>query len=360
MTTIIDELDEALICTQIIDITHDVKSFTLETVEPHQLRFDAGQYLTIRVEIDGAEVERCYTISSPPTRPGALTITVKRVPGGPVSNWLHANLTVGDKLHVSGPLGLFSMVHHRAPKYLFLSAGSGITPLMSMTRTLHDQCDPADLIFVHNARTPRDIIFRDELEDIAARPGVQVHAICEANSPTEEWTGIFGRLTFANIARDRPGSDGAGDIRLRTTAIHECGPGRTRFRGSGPAALPRGELRPRDIEPSIASTPTGNVDRITGPRIRDRIQTQRNNFCVPHRRNHSERGPAQRPEPAIVVHRGCVRHMQVHGCIRYGRHGTRRRDPPTRNRREQDPHLLRHAPAGPRHRRITDMDYPAG
>ena len=216
MTTIIDELDEALICTQIIDVTHDVKSFTLETVEPQQLRFDAGQYLTIRVEIDGAEVERCYTISSPPTRPGALTITVKRVPGGPVSNWLHAHLTVGDKLHVSGPLGLFSMVHHRAPNYLFLSAGSGITPLMSMTRTLHDQCDPADLIFVQNARTPRDIIFRDELDDIAARPGVQVHAICEANSPTEEWTGTFGRLTLPTLLEIAPD--------LTEREIFVCGP----------------------------------------------------------------------------------------------------------------------------------------
>ena len=57
---------------------------------------------------------------------------------------------MGDKLHVSGPLEQFSMVHHRSPKYLYLSAGSGITPVMSMTRTLHGQCDPADLIFVHN------------------------------------------------------------------------------------------------------------------------------------------------------------------------------------------------------------------
>jgi NADPH-dependent ferric siderophore reductase len=115
MTTFIEELDEALICTHISDVTHDVKSFSLETVEPQQLRFDAGQHLTIRVEVDGAEVERCYTISSPPTRPGALSITVKRVPGGPVSNWLHDNLTVGDKLNVSGPLGRFSMVHSAIP-----------------------------------------------------------------------------------------------------------------------------------------------------------------------------------------------------------------------------------------------------
>jgi glycine betaine catabolism B len=216
MTTVIEDLDEALICTQISDVTHDVKSFTLETVQPQQLRFDPGQYLTIRIEIDGAEAERCYTISSPPTRPRALTITVKRVPGGPVSNWLHDNLGMGGKLHVSGPLGRFSMVHHRAPKYLFLSAGSGITPLMSMTRTLHDQCDPADLIFIHNARTPRDIIFRDELDDISARPGVQVHAICEADSPTEEWTGISGRLTLATLLEMSPD--------LTDREIFVCGP----------------------------------------------------------------------------------------------------------------------------------------
>jgi glycine betaine catabolism B len=216
MMTFIDDLDEALICTDVSDVTHDVKSFTLETVESQQLRFDAGQYLTIRVDIDGAEVERCYTISSPPTRPGALTITVKRVPGGPVSNWLHDTLTVGDKLHVSGPLGRFSMVHHRAEKYLFLSAGSGITPLMSMTRTLRDQDDPADLIFVHNARTPRDIIFRDELDDIAARPNMRVHAICEADSSTEEWTGISGRLSLPTLLAITPD--------LTNREIFVCGP----------------------------------------------------------------------------------------------------------------------------------------
>lgn len=72
---------------------------------------------------------------------------------------------------------------------------------MSMTRTLHGQCDPADLIFVHNAGPPQDIIFRDDLDDIAARPDVQVHVIGEANSPTEEWTGTFGRLTLPKLLK---------------------------------------------------------------------------------------------------------------------------------------------------------------
>src|SRR5699024_10102077 len=130
------ELDEQLVCTEIIDVTHDVKSFVLATTDDMGagevgLAFDPGQYLTVTVTVDGEEVQRCYTIASPPTRPGPVTITVQRVPGGPVSNWLHDHLRVGEVIRAAGPHGQFSLANHPASKYLFLSAGSGITPLMS-------------------------------------------------------------------------------------------------------------------------------------------------------------------------------------------------------------------------------------
>lgn len=215
VTPTVEEIDEQLVCTQILDLTHDVKSFVLEPVEAQFVRFDPGQYLTVTVEVGGAELERCYTISSPPTRPG-VTITVKRVPGGPVSNRLHDALAVGDTLRVAGPLGRFSTTHHPAAKYLFLSAGSGITPLMSMTRTLHDRGEPTDLVFLHSARTPRDIIFRDELEIVASRRGVYVHAICEADSATERWSGPSGRLTLPMLLDLTPD--------LHDREIFVCGP----------------------------------------------------------------------------------------------------------------------------------------
>lgn len=211
-----DGIDERVTCTRVEDVTHDVKSFVLTRPGGASLSFDAGQYLTVTVEVDGHEVQRCYTISSSPTRPEELTITVKRVPGGPVSSWLHDRLGVGDSLWVSGPYGRFTLTGHSASKVLLLSAGSGITPLMSMTRMLHDLGRPADVVFVHSARTPADIVFRRELAAVAARPGFAVAAVCEEDSPDERWEGPTGRLSLRTLLRLAPD--------LRDREVFTCGP----------------------------------------------------------------------------------------------------------------------------------------
>lgn len=210
----IDEIAQPLRCTQIEAITHDVKSFTFALPQP--LRFQAGQYVTLSVDIDGLPTERCYTISSPPTRAHTLTITVKRVPGGPVSNWLHDHVAVGDQIAVRGPLGQFSASNHPAPRYLFLSAGSGITPLMSMVRDMYDRTEPTDVVFVHSARTPRDIIFRQELDSMAYEPFLSVVAVCEDDSPDERWHGARGRLTLPLLLQLAPD--------LYEREILTCGP----------------------------------------------------------------------------------------------------------------------------------------
>ena len=190
-----EEMDGVLTCAQIRTVTHDVKSFVFRRPGGAALRFAPGQYLAFTVDLGGKSVERCYTISSSPALQGLLSITVKRVPGGPVSNWLHDRLGVGDEVRATGPFGEFSNVYHPARKYLFLSAGSGITPLMSMTRALHESTHPADVVFVHSARTPDDIIFRSELEALAERAGMSVTVVCEADSPGERWPGARGRLS---------------------------------------------------------------------------------------------------------------------------------------------------------------------
>src|SRR5262249_7773361 len=144
------EFDDRLVCRQVRAETHDVKTFVFSAPTPHRFHFQPRQFLTFAMEIDGATVQRCYTISSPPTRPHLLSITVKRQPGGLVSSWLHHCMRPGIALSAVGPLGVFTMLAHPAPKYLFLSAGSGVTPLMSMVRTLHDLAAPSDVVFVHN------------------------------------------------------------------------------------------------------------------------------------------------------------------------------------------------------------------
>ncbi|MFE9388620.1 2Fe-2S iron-sulfur cluster-binding protein [Streptomyces sp. NPDC006784] len=188
--------DHVLVCKQVHDVTHDTKTFAFEPAGPGLFRHDPGQYLAFTFQIDGREFSRCYTLSSPPSRPHLAAITVKRVPGGQVSNWLHDVLAPGAVVRARGPMGRFSTARHPASAYLFLSGGSGVTPLMSMTRTLYDLASPADVVFVHSARTPGDIPFRQELALMAATaPALRVAHVCEDAGRTERWHGHRGRLS---------------------------------------------------------------------------------------------------------------------------------------------------------------------
>jgi glycine betaine monooxygenase B len=212
-----DAEQSVLVCRKVLDITHDVKSFLFAAPEGRVFRFDPGQFVTLQLDIDGRHVSRCYTISSPPTRPHLIAITVKRVVGGPVSNWLHDNMTPGTSIAIQAPLGSFTIAGHTATKFLFLSAGSGITPVMSMTRTMYDLGADADILFIHSARTPADIIFRHELDAIASMaPNIRVVHICESDYPSERWPGLRGRISAAALQALAP------DLTERVTFT--CGP----------------------------------------------------------------------------------------------------------------------------------------
>ena len=101
----------------------------------------------------------------------------------------------GTRISAEGPFGVFTIARRRSPKYLFLSGGSGITPVMAMTRTLYDLGSDVDVVFVHSARTPSDIIFRRELDTIASTvPTVRAVPVCERDAPREPWGGLRGYL----------------------------------------------------------------------------------------------------------------------------------------------------------------------
>jgi len=211
------EADDVLVCRAVRQETHDVRTFVFTALEPRRFAYEPGQFLTFAFEIGGEIVHRCYTISASPTRPFALSITVKRVAGGPVSNWLHDTMREGATVKALGPMGEFSFFRHPAARYLFLSGGSGITPLMSMARAVHDLALPADIVFVHNARTPADIVFRRELETMARQtPGFRFVPVCEVDHSAEAWGGHRGRLTPAMLEAIAPD--------LREREIFVCGP----------------------------------------------------------------------------------------------------------------------------------------
>ncbi|MCE2565137.1 hybrid-cluster NAD(P)-dependent oxidoreductase [Komagataeibacter sp. FNDCF1] len=211
------ERDEVLVCRQVRDETHDVRTFVFTAPQPRLFSYAPGQFMTLTVMIDGQEVNRCYTISSSPTRPDKLEITIKRVPGGQVSNWLHDNLRPGMEVRALGPMGDFTCGPTPARKLLFLSGGSGITPMMSMSRALCDTMVGADILFVHAARSPQDRIFRHELAVLEqVNPDFRVVTLCEHDSPAARWDGYRGRLSAAALELAVP------DFRERE--VFCCGP----------------------------------------------------------------------------------------------------------------------------------------
>ena len=110
------DTDDVLVCRAVRVETPDVKTFVLGAREPRRFAYKPGQFLTFEFDIGGQTIQPCYTISAAPTPPDAVSITVKRVPGGPVSNWLHDNLRPGSVLKGVGPMGGVTHVDYPADK----------------------------------------------------------------------------------------------------------------------------------------------------------------------------------------------------------------------------------------------------
>ncbi|MGC9270912.1 2Fe-2S iron-sulfur cluster-binding protein [Acidiphilium sp.] len=225
------ETDDELLCVALHDETADVRSFTFAPRSASRFHYLPGQFLTFDIPTERGIVQRCYTIASSPTRPDRLTITVKRQRGGIVSPWLHDHLRPGMSLRALGPMGDFTFAASptRTDPHLFISGGSGITPLMSMTRAHYDLAPETDIVFLHFARTPDDIIFRDELALMArTMPNLRIIAVCEADSPGTRWGGPRGRVDATMLKLLVP------DLATRT--IFNCGP--APFMAAIRAALP--------------------------------------------------------------------------------------------------------------------------
>ncbi len=136
-----------------------------------------GQYLRIGVVIDGVHHWRAYSLTSEPGRPdGCISITPKLVDSGKVSPYLVRQARPGDVVRLGGVEGTFVLPEPAPSKLLFISAGSGITPIMSMLRSLHRSDAMGDVAHIHSARAVGDVIFADRLRKIDdAHPGYRLH-----------------------------------------------------------------------------------------------------------------------------------------------------------------------------------------
>ena len=190
------ESDAELVCLAVRDETHDMRTFTFGGRDGQYFDVLPGQYFTFDVGIDGVVEQRCYSVSSSPLRPRTISVTVKRVAGGRVSNWLHAGLKPGDVVRALGPLGRFTLPPVLPGKLLLLSGGSGITPVMAMARAFADGVCAPDTVFLHAARTPADFAFADELRLLAkTMPGFRLILLPE--TADDGFAGVTGRISQA-------------------------------------------------------------------------------------------------------------------------------------------------------------------
>jgi ferredoxin-NADP reductase len=181
------------------DLRGRIETITPETTDAATIRIrvgrgwrghQAGQYVRIGVDVNGVRQWRTYSITSRANAKADrfIAITVKTVTDGVVSNYLVRQAKTGTLVHLDQPCGDFTMPAAPPAKALFVTAGSGITPVMGMLRSHSHEL--ADVVVVHSAPTADDVIFGDELRDLAATGAVRL---------VERHTTTSPRITAADL-----------------------------------------------------------------------------------------------------------------------------------------------------------------
>ncbi|MPY78177.1 MAG: ferredoxin reductase [Actinophytocola sp.] len=216
--------------------------------------FSAGQYVRVSVDIDGVRRTRCYSpANSQYGDPRTLELTIKVDPNGLVSRHLHEHAHVGMVLGISHPDGTFTLPAWRPDFLLFLSGGSGITPVLSMLRTLHDEGYQGRAVFLHYADAADEVLYRDTLADLA---GDSIE-VALGYTATESGADVHGLFTPEHLDAVAPG--------WREAETYLCGPPglmdavRTAYTDAGVSEhLHTEEFTPPALEIDTASA-TGTV-----------------------------------------------------------------------------------------------------
>lgn len=208
-------------CVETIPEAGGMMVFVFRRMDGAPLAFRSGQYINIDFPVDGPDAEpvsRSYSISSAPTEPWTFSITIKRDPDGRVSPWVHDHIRPGATLDMLGPVGAFHLADYdRRSRFLLLAAGAGITPLMSMVRTVHALPGQADVVLLYHGSSPDAFAFSEELDFLATADfRIRVVYCLGDRECGDEWTGRTGRLSKELIEELVPDANGR--------QVFACGP----------------------------------------------------------------------------------------------------------------------------------------
>lgn len=198
---------EPLICINKIDETADVATFEFKHLDDRLFEYKAGQFITFEVDVAGKLEYRAYSISSSPAKAESITITIKRAPNGKVSNYLLDHLKPGIALPAMAPTGDFTLQDNQTTtELLLMSAGSGITPCISMARWLLDTKQQVKIHFVYSARCELDVIMADTLKELAqAHDNFTLTRILEKSENNTDIQGTLNTTIFKKLIPNNRG-----------------------------------------------------------------------------------------------------------------------------------------------------------
>lgn len=179
-----------LTVSKIVKETQDAISIHFAQPKLERIQYKPGQYVMVRVEIDGNILYRPYSISTTLRLDETLGITVKRVNGGMVSNYLHDHIQVGNKLEVVEPKGQFTLINTvKSERHIvFVAAGSGISPIMSMLRSTLFDSPKSKVSLIYANKDENSIIFYDQLVRLYSQFSHRfklIHVLSQSLSPTK-------------------------------------------------------------------------------------------------------------------------------------------------------------------------------
>lgn len=188
---------------EVVGVQHPTPDSVRLTLRPTRQwqGFAAGQFVPISVVIDGVRHTRCYSPAGSQHRAdGHFELTVKAHPEGIVSNHLKSTARRGLVLDLAPADGTFVLPAVRPPKTVFISGGSGVTPVLSMLRTLCDEGYRGEVVFLHYAGTERDVAYASELRDLAAAHDNVRLALAYTDADNGDLQGHFGQAHLDAVA----------------------------------------------------------------------------------------------------------------------------------------------------------------
>jgi propane monooxygenase reductase subunit len=196
-------------------VTHDMRHLVLRLIEPKEIKFFPGQYVDISVP--GTEHVRSFSMANTSCREdGKLEFVIKVYPDGLFSRFLDAGLSVGDRLSLTGPYGVFTLREGHDTDLIFVGGGAGMAPILALLRSMAERGIKRKATYYYGARRRRDLCFEAELRALEQTlDGFRyIPALSEPDS-ADDWDGEVGLITDV-VKRHEAG--------LKGTHAYVCGP----------------------------------------------------------------------------------------------------------------------------------------